>query len=207
MPLVLLLATVFFIPMRRYTLPSSLPFHLEPYRPLVALVLVVWVLGLLMGRVTTRRTSLGAPMLLFAFAVLVSLAANPHRIVAETYKFLTLFSTFFLAYLLIVYVVRRREDIEKIVRLVVSFGAVLGGPRDHRGAHGVHPVHPPRPAVSLPPRPPGRPDDRAWIAAPQLRVLRAPNRAGGASGMLVPFAVYLAASTKRLIGGAAAAPS
>ena len=89
-------------------------------------MLILWVFGLLMGRVTARRTSLGAPMLLFAFAVLVSLAANPHRVVGETYKFLTLFSTFFLAYLLIVYIVRRREDIDAIVKILVSFGAVLG---------------------------------------------------------------------------------
>jgi hypothetical protein len=198
-PLVLLLATVFFIPMRRYTLPSSLPFHLEPYRPLVALVLVVWVLSLLMGRVTTRRTSLGAPMLLFAFAVLVSLAANPHRIVAETYKFLTLFSTFFLAYLLIVYVVRRREDIEKIVKVVVSFGAVLGVLAIIEARTGLTPfTHLDR----LFPFLHALPVDLTTERGSRLRSFASsehPIALGALLVMLVPFAIYLAASTKRLI--------
>lgn len=198
MPLVILLATVFFIPMRRYTLPSSLPFHLEPYRPLVALVLALWVLGLLMGRVTFRRTALGAPMGVFAFAVLVSLAANPHRIVGETFKFLTLFSTFFLAYLLVVSIVRRREDIETVVKLLVVFGAVLGVLAVIESRTGFTPfTHLNRIFPFLH----ALPVDLTTQRGVRLRSFASsehPIALGALLVMLLPFAIYLGATRKKL---------
>ena len=198
-PLVVLLTTVYFIPMRRYTLPSSLPFHLEPYRPLVAFVLVLWLLGLLMRRIVPRRTSLGTPMLVFGFAVLISLAANPHRIVGDTYKFLSLFSTFFLAYLLIVYVVRRRSDINTVVKLLVSFGAVLGVLAVIETRTGFTPfTHLNRIMPFLQPLP----VDLTSARGVRLRAFASsehPIALGALLVMLVPFAVYLGAATKKLI--------
>src|SRR5687767_15777608 len=40
--LVVLVLVILFIPIRRYTMPGDLPFQLEPYRVLVALVLAGW---------------------------------------------------------------------------------------------------------------------------------------------------------------------
>jgi hypothetical protein len=203
-PLLVLLATVFFIPMRRYALPSSLPFHLEPYRPLVALVLALWILGLLMRRVTFRHTSLGVPMTLFAFAVLISLAANPHRIVGETVKFLTLFSTFFLAYLLVVCIVRRREDIDTVVKVIVSFGAVLGVLAVIEARTGFTPfTHLDRIVPFLN----ALPVDLTTQRGVRLRSFASsehPIALGALLVMLMPFAVYLGASTKKLIWWACA---
>src|SRR5829696_8158012 len=34
---------IFFIPIKRYSLPASLPFELEPYRLFVALLVVLWI--------------------------------------------------------------------------------------------------------------------------------------------------------------------
>src|SRR5689334_22212376 len=41
---------IFLIPIKRYTLPSSLPFHLEPYRLVIAIVAAGWLTSLLIDR-------------------------------------------------------------------------------------------------------------------------------------------------------------
>ena len=38
----LIVVVIFFIPIKRYTLPGSLPFDLEPYRVVVALCVGCW---------------------------------------------------------------------------------------------------------------------------------------------------------------------
>ena len=45
--LTFLLLVIYFIPIGRYTLQASLPFELEPYRIVVALVIVCWIGALL----------------------------------------------------------------------------------------------------------------------------------------------------------------
>ena len=45
--LAMLIGVILFIPIRRYTMPGALPFELEPYRLLVAFLLLGWVASLL----------------------------------------------------------------------------------------------------------------------------------------------------------------
>ena len=45
--LALMILVILFIPMRRYTLPGSLPFELDPYRVIVLFVLGGWIASLL----------------------------------------------------------------------------------------------------------------------------------------------------------------
>src|SRR5919106_2429308 len=52
-----LLLVILFIPIRRYRFPGDLPFQLEPYRVLVALVVMGWIASLLVDpRVRLRRS-------------------------------------------------------------------------------------------------------------------------------------------------------
>ena len=52
----LIVVVVLFIPIGRYHLPGSLPFNLELYRVVVALVVLIWLTSLLIDRrVTLRR--------------------------------------------------------------------------------------------------------------------------------------------------------
>src|SRR5205085_12488081 len=54
----LIVLIIFFIPIKRYTLPASLPFQLEPYRLVVALVFLAWVTSTLTDpRVRFRKTA------------------------------------------------------------------------------------------------------------------------------------------------------
>lgn len=198
-PLLLLLSVVFFIPMRRYTLPSSLPFHLEPYRPVVALILGCWVLGLLAMRVTVPRTSLSTPILAFCVVILASLAINPARISPETYKFLSLFATFFVVYLLVTSIVHTRDEVDFVVGALVLLGAIVGffalvearlGFSPFVGLERLVPVLQPLPV------------DLATERGTRFRAFASsehPIALGAMLTMLAPFALYLAVTQRRAI--------
>lgn len=122
---------ILFIPIRRYELPGSLPFSLEPYRLLVALVAALWVASLLVDpKVRLRATSLEAPLLCFAGAILLSVAANVGHINelgvnSEVVKRVTFFVSFFTVMYMIAGVLNSRRDIDAILKLLVGGGAVV----------------------------------------------------------------------------------
>lgn len=124
-----LLLVILFIPINRYDLPSGLPFALEPYRALAALLLAVWVTSLLIDeKVQVRSTGLEGPLGLIVFATLGSELVNPGRVAdVTTYvvKALTFFVSFVLITYLIVSVVRTRAVIDRLVRVLVAGGAFV----------------------------------------------------------------------------------
>jgi O-antigen ligase len=124
-----ILAVILFVPMRRYVFPVNLPFDLEPYRILVALVLLLWALSLLaQPDVAFRRSGLEGPMLLFAFALVASDFANPGRM-AEYQSFvmrgLTLALSVVVFFYFVVSVVRTFSQVVTIVKLLVVGTTVL----------------------------------------------------------------------------------
>ncbi|MDQ2913779.1 MAG: hypothetical protein M3T56_11045 [Chloroflexota bacterium] len=127
--LALIILVILFIPIKRYSLPASLPFNLEPYRLLVAFVAAGWLTSLLIDRrVRLRRSGLEGPLGLYAVAILSSLLANSHRVgtlSGEVQKKLAFFASFFILFYLIVSVARRARDIEFIVQVLAGGGAVL----------------------------------------------------------------------------------
>src|SRR4051794_18677103 len=61
--IVSVIMVIFAIPIRRYALPGSLPFELEPYRLLVFLIAAGWFASLLVDpRVRFRRSGLEGPI-------------------------------------------------------------------------------------------------------------------------------------------------
>ena len=76
--LVLVVLVILFIPMKRYSLPASLPINLEPYRLLVFFVALAWLTSLLIDpRVRFRRTPLDGPLMVFALVALLSDIVEP----------------------------------------------------------------------------------------------------------------------------------
>jgi polysaccharide biosynthesis protein PslJ len=126
----LLVATIFLIPIKRYTVPGN-AFNLEPYRILVALLAGVWIASLLIDRrVRLRRSGLEAPILVFVVAVIASIAFNDGRIRAlgvdrEVIKTLTFFASFFILFYLVVSVVRTYAQIDQVVRVLVGCGGIV----------------------------------------------------------------------------------
>lgn len=130
--LTVMLAVIFFIPIKRYLLTSAFsssdvlnqptpiqPLHLtpsspsstsgtaafdlEPYRVVVGLILLGWCGALLVDRrVRWRRTTLDAPLGLLVAAVLASELANASR-VASLGSYVVKSLTFFLSFVLVFY--------------------------------------------------------------------------------------------------------
>jgi O-antigen ligase len=124
-----LILIILFIPIRRYTLPGSLPFQLEPYRLFVAVLVLGWFASLLVDQRTRfRRTGFEGPLLLIVGSALASVMANPGRVAqfsTEVNKSLM----FLLSYVLLVYViasvVRRHDTIDFLTKTLVAGGGVV----------------------------------------------------------------------------------
>jgi hypothetical protein len=125
----LLLLVVLFLPPRRYAVPASLPFELDPYRLLVLGLVVVLLLSALSDEnLRLRASGLEAPLLLFGIAVAGSLAANPGRLSdyePEVVKTLSVIVGYFVVFYLVVNLIRTREACEAVLSTLVFGGAVL----------------------------------------------------------------------------------
>jgi polysaccharide biosynthesis protein PslJ len=78
--LALLVLVILFVPIRRYELPIEIGFQLEPYRVLVALIVLAWLASLLVdSRVRLRSTGFERPLGLILVAVFASVIVNPGR--------------------------------------------------------------------------------------------------------------------------------
>jgi polysaccharide biosynthesis protein PslJ len=131
--LALTILLILFIPIRRYTLPGDMPFQLEPYRLAVGLMIVAWFASLLVDpRVRLKRSGLERPLLLLTIAVLGSVVVNgatpdSPATSSDVFKTLMFFASFFLVFYLVISVVKTREHVDFLVKLLVLGGAVLGG--------------------------------------------------------------------------------
>jgi hypothetical protein len=125
------IGVIFFIPIKRYSLGASLPFNLEPYRILIGVVAVAWFTSLLIDpRVHIRGSGLEKPIVLYIFAALASVALNDSQIHANgvttvVVKTLTFFASFFILFYIIVSVVRTRERLDFLIRVLVGSGAIV----------------------------------------------------------------------------------
>ena len=126
----LVLLVVLFVPIGRYSLPGNLPFNLELYRVVVALVVAIWIACLLVDpRVKLRSTPFDWPLLLLAGCILASEIANPSRVnpyssfVAKT---LTFYLSFWLVYYLTATTIRTRASVEFLLKLLAFGGSMIG---------------------------------------------------------------------------------
>jgi hypothetical protein len=124
-----LILVILFIPIRRYALPANLPFQLEPYRLLVALLVLAWIAALLADpRTRFRRTGFEAPLGLIVFSMFASILANRDHVAAASEivnKSLMFFLSFLLILWLIASVVRRLDEVDLLVKTLVIGGAVV----------------------------------------------------------------------------------
>jgi hypothetical protein len=195
----LLVLVILFIPIQRYVMAGGLPFQLEPYRVLVAMMLLGWFAALLIDpRVRFRTSGLELPIALILLGSVASDAANAGRIgslgvQAEVIKSLMFLSSFFLILYLIVGVTKTRADVERMVEVLCAGGGVLGifaiveyrtqfNVFDH--LQGVLPFLTPFSSENLAI---GRGGEVRVFASAQH-----PIALGGLFAMLVPLAIYLA---------------
>jgi hypothetical protein len=121
---------ILFIPMKFYGLPASLPIRLEPYRLVVAAVLVVWLTSTLIDRrVRLRRTHVvDLPLAGFLLAIVVSEAVNRARfssVETDAIKGLLFFVSIIAVFLMVLSLVRTLADVDFIVRVLTGCGVVV----------------------------------------------------------------------------------
>ena len=122
---------ILFIPIKRYALPGNLPLDFEPYRLVVMVVVAGWVTSLLVDpRVRLRASGFEGPVLLILFAAVASAVANPGRVAGlgvqtEVLKGIMFLASFLLVFYLIVSVIRTRELVDFLVKVLVAGGAIL----------------------------------------------------------------------------------
>jgi O-antigen ligase len=126
-----LLIVILFVPIRRYTLSGSAGFQLEPYRLLIFLIVPLWLTSLLIDRrVRLRGIGFGAPVFAIVVVTIASIVVNTSRIhnlgvQSVVTKKLTFFLSFIVILYLIASVLRERDDIDLIVKVLVAGGAIL----------------------------------------------------------------------------------
>ncbi|MDX6402533.1 MAG: hypothetical protein QOF27_3139 [Gaiellaceae bacterium] len=124
-----LILIILFIPIRRYALPGSLPFQLEPYRVFVAVIVFGWLGSLLVDPHTRfRRTGFEGPLALILGSVLASIVANSARVgasSAEVDKKLMFFLSFVLILYITTSVIRRLDHIDQLTKTLVAGGAIV----------------------------------------------------------------------------------
>jgi O-antigen ligase len=202
--LVVLLAVILVIPIRRYALPGNLPFELEPYRLIVAFIGAGWLASLLVDpRVHLRRSAFDAPLLLIAASIPASIIVNGARIhelgVGEIVgKKLTFVASFLLVFYVIVSVVKRREA-DLLVRILVGGGALIAASalvEFRTGFNIFNTLSSFTPALDLQ----GVLSSEAVNRGGRLRVYASaqhPIALGAMLMMLLPLAFYLACSSGR----------
>jgi len=124
-----LLLVILFIPIKRYRLPGNLPFDLEAYRVIAALVIVVWIAALLIDpRVRLQRSILDRRIGVLIIAVLASEVANLGS-VSSLSSYVIKSVTFLLSYVLIFYVItcvaRTSRIIDVLVKTLVGGGSIV----------------------------------------------------------------------------------
>lgn len=112
----------------RYTIAGGVGFQLEPYRVAVAILLIGWLVAVLIDpRVKWRATKFEGPLGLILFVVAGSELLNAGRVAAiSTFvlKSLSLYACFVLLLYLIVSLVRTREVVHRLIKVMVFAGCI-----------------------------------------------------------------------------------
>jgi len=204
-----ILLIVFFIPIRRYTVPGNLPFQMEPYRLVVMLVLAGWFSALLVDpRVRWRRSGLEAPLLAFAAAALASVLVNWAHVRSlgvepNAIKSLTFLVSFLLVVFMIASLVRSIRDVDFLIQVLVVGGSVLAGFALFEAVSGYNifnHLSGALPFLRSEPLPFSLSNTLANDRGGRLRVYASaqdPIALSAVLVMLVPLAIYLAGSDRR----------
>ena len=186
-----------------YVLPEALPFQLEPYRVIIALVELGWIVSLLIDpRVRSRTSGFEGPLLLIIAVTLGSDLANPRHVDtvgSDVIKALWLFLSFVLFYYLVVSVVRTRAAVERVITVIVSAGTIeaVGALVERRAGYNIFDhLHPLLPIFNYVPAAIAHLEERGGY----LRAFASsgdPIELSTTMAMLLPLAAYLAISRRQ----------
>ena len=130
--LVVLVAIILFVPVRRFKLPIPLPFALEPYRAIIVVLTLAVIISLLVDpRFSWRRTGFGSVIGILLAGMTLSVATNVESLanqgllssaVGALVNYGVLFGIFFLVRVLLV----SERRVQLLVNLLALGGAFIG---------------------------------------------------------------------------------
>jgi polysaccharide biosynthesis protein PslJ len=207
---------ILFVPIKRYKFVVELPFDLELYRIVLAMVIALWVFAMLADRrVRLRRSLLDGPLLLFLGAVLGSVLTNLGRLSdseawivqgapfqrepleGTVVKEVIFLLSFYLLFYLVVSVVRDPASINAVVKILVAGATVVAGfalVEARTGYNAFDHLRGVLPILSFE----GALSEEGIARGGRLRVYASAQHPIGLANflvMLVPFGLYLARHT------------
>jgi hypothetical protein len=126
----LLVLTIVFVPIRRYTL-GGVGFQLEPYRLLIGLLIFAWGSSLLIDqRVRLRASGMKGPLMALLAAIVFSELPNistprVQAVQSEMVKSMTFFLSFLALVVIIVSLVRTDEQRDRLLKLLVGGATIV----------------------------------------------------------------------------------
>jgi hypothetical protein len=207
---------ILIIPIARYGLPITLPFQLEPYRFLVLVVAILWFASLLAEPKSIRLPASGlrGPLVVITAVLVISVAANLGTInergvfMDVVFKF-SFFASFLLVTLLLGSVLRTRDEIDRVLKVLIGGGAVVAFftlVENKLGYNVFDHLHQVIPVLVFDPA--GTPSGGLEVRGSGFRVYGSaqhPLALGAALVLLIPPAVYLCWRTRSRVWYAALA--
>jgi hypothetical protein len=123
-------AVIWFVPIRLYSLPVTLPFELELYRLLILLMVLAFVMSAIQTGREVDAVGAGKPLYALALAALTSQAIHTNDLAAsgtqsQALKSLSFFLSFVVIFLLVASTIDSVRDVDKILAGLVIGGAVV----------------------------------------------------------------------------------
>ena len=128
--ILLFTAVVWFVPIKLYSLPVTLPFQFELYRVLILLMVVAFVMSSIRTGRQVDAVGAGKPLFVLALAALTSQVVNTEGMdvpgtEGQALKSLSFFLSFIVVFLLVASTLDSVRDIAKILGGIVICGAVV----------------------------------------------------------------------------------
>jgi len=126
-----LIAIVWLIPIKLYSLPIALPFNLEIYRVFLLLLIFAWAIAGIMGQAGVSAAGHGKPFVLLTAGAIATQIAYMRGLASdvestEALKSLSYFLSFMVAFLLIASLVKSVGEVNRLVAVLVGGGAIVG---------------------------------------------------------------------------------
>jgi hypothetical protein len=126
-----LVAVIWLIPIKLYSLPINVGFNLEVYRLLLLLLVLGWVIAGITGRANADAAGHGRPLLVLTVSTIATQIAymrglDSDLLETEALKSLSYFLSFLVAFLLITSLVRSVAEVNRLLKVLVLGGVVVG---------------------------------------------------------------------------------
>jgi polysaccharide biosynthesis protein PslJ len=118
------------VPARGYRLPISLPFNLEPYRVVLAVLLVFLLVGVSNGRLKLEFLGFGVPLLILAGTAVVAAILNYQELAnafegGGALKSLSYFLGFLAVFVLVASTIKTQAAMDTVVRALVVGATIV----------------------------------------------------------------------------------